>query len=168
MENASPKHPRVSKNVQRGVEVVLTVIWLGGTSFLLEVVHTGWWGPVVLLVLVVLLEVAFVVWNEGHLPGPRRPPKRSPRRGSTRRTLIGMCVRHSSPGDRERPGPYCPVAALNLATSSAGTRPRSLTAMPCALAHSRTSVLSTPPDGALPLPRAGRRAPPPARRAART
>ena len=60
-----------------------------------------------------------------------------------------MCVRRSSPGDRERPGPYCPVAALNLATSSAGTRPRSLTSMPCALAHSRTSVLSTPPAGAL-------------------
>ena len=41
METASPKHPRVSKKVQRGVEVVLTVIWLGGTSFLLEVMHTG-------------------------------------------------------------------------------------------------------------------------------
>jgi hypothetical protein len=89
METASPKHPRVSKNVRHGLEVVLTVIWLGGTSFLVEVMHTGLWGPIVLLVVVVLVEVAFVVWNEGHLPGPRRPPKRSPRRGSTWRTLIG-------------------------------------------------------------------------------
>jgi hypothetical protein len=34
-----------------------------------------------------------------------------------------------------------PVAALNLATRSAGIRPRSLTSMPWALAHSRTSVV---------------------------
>ena len=33
------------------------------------------------------------------------------------------------------------MAALNLTTSSAGTRPRSFTSMPCALAHSRTSVV---------------------------
>jgi drug/metabolite transporter (DMT)-like permease len=38
----------------------------------------------------------------------------------------------------------------------------------CALAHSRTPVLSTPPPAARRPPRAGRRAPPPARRAART
>ena len=50
----------------------MTVIWLGGTNFLLEVMHTGWWGPIVLLVVVVLVEVAFVVWNEGHLPGARK------------------------------------------------------------------------------------------------
>ena len=37
-------------------------------------------------------------------------------------------------------GLYFSVAARNLTISSAGTRPRSLTSMPCALAHSRTSV----------------------------
>ena len=42
---------------------------------------------------------------------------------------------------------YCPVAALNLATSSAGTRPRSFTSMPCAFAHSRTSVVFSPLSG---------------------
>ena len=81
METASPKHPRVSKKVQRGVEVVLTVIWLGGTSFLLEVRHTGWWGPIVLLVVVVLVEVAFVVWNEGHLPRTRKATEEKPSQG---------------------------------------------------------------------------------------
>ena len=44
---------------------------------------------------------------------------------------------------------YRVAAALNLTTSSAGTRPRSFTSMPCALAHSRTSVLSTPSARAL-------------------
>jgi hypothetical protein len=33
------------------------------------------------------------------------------------------------------------VAALNLATSSAGTRPRSFTSMPCALTHADLSVV---------------------------
>src|ERR1700685_1832087 len=37
-----------------------------------------------------------------------------------------------------------PVADLNLTTSSAGIRPRSFTSMPCALAHSRTSVVFRP------------------------
>ncbi len=37
--------------------------------------------------------------------------------------------------ERSFPGPYCPAAALNRAASSAGTRPRSFTSMPCALAH---------------------------------
>jgi hypothetical protein len=46
---------------------------------------------------------------------------------------------------RRPPGPYCLVAALNRATSSLGTRPRSFTSIPWALAHSRTSVLSTHP-----------------------
>jgi hypothetical protein len=73
-----------------------------------------------------------------------------------------------SPSGREHPRPYCPVAALNLAASSAGIRPRSFTSMPCALAHSRTSVLSTPLAGVLRLPRDGRGMPPPARRAAFT
>ena len=36
---------------------------------------------------------------------------------------------------------YRVAAALNFTTSSAGTRPRSFTSMPCALAHSRTSVV---------------------------
>ena len=80
METASPKYPRVSKNVQRGVEVVLTVIWLGGTSFLLEVTHTGWWGPIVLLVVVVLLDVAFEVWNKG-LPGAKKAAEEKPPQG---------------------------------------------------------------------------------------
>jgi hypothetical protein len=62
--------------------------------------------------------------------------------------------------------PYRVVAALNLTTSSAGTRPRSFTSMPCALAHSRTSVLSIPSARARRLLRADRRAPSPARRAA--
>ena len=39
---------------------------------------------------------------------------------------------------------YCPIAALNFTTSSAGTRPRSLTSMPWDLAHSRTAVESVP------------------------
>ena len=63
---------------------------------------------------------------------------------------------------------YRVIAALNLTTSSAGTRPRSFTSMPCALAHSRTSVLSTPSACALRPLRAGRRVLPPARRAACT
>lgn len=49
------------------------------------------------------------------------------------------------PRDRAAPLVYCRVAALNLATRSAGTRPRSFTSMPCALAHWRTSVLSARP-----------------------
>ncbi len=44
------------------------------------------------------------------------------------------------PRDRAVPLVYFRVAALNLATRSAGTRPRSFTSMPCALAHSRTSL----------------------------
>jgi hypothetical protein len=40
-----------------------------------------------------------------------------------------------------RPGFYGAIAALNLTTSSAGIRPRSLTSIPWALAHSRTSVV---------------------------
>jgi hypothetical protein len=87
---------------------------------------------------------------------------------SAQRPLFGTHEREPKwPSGRERPGPYCAVAALNLATSSAGTRPRSFTSMPCALAHSRTLVLSTP-SAALRPPWAGRRVPSPARRAACT
>jgi hypothetical protein len=58
--------------VKRTVEVAMTIIWLSGTVLLLEVFKTGWWGPVILLVVVVLIDVAFIVWNEGHLPGAKR------------------------------------------------------------------------------------------------
>jgi hypothetical protein len=40
-------------------------------------------------------------------------------------THIGMCVSRRSPGGRECPDLDCAVAALNFATGSAGTRPRS-------------------------------------------
>jgi hypothetical protein len=39
------------------------------------------------------------------------------------------------------PRSHCAFAALNLTISSAGTRPRSFTSMPWALAHSRSSVV---------------------------
>jgi hypothetical protein len=57
------------------------------------------------------------------------------------------------------PWAYCPVAALNFTTSSAGTRQRSFTSMPCALAHSRTSVVFSPLADPRRPPRAGRREP---------
>ena len=41
------------------------------------------------------------------------------------------------------------MAALNLATRSAGTRRRSFTSVPCALAHSRTAVGFSPLTDAL-------------------
>src|SRR5579863_9990787 len=54
---------------------------------------------------------------------------------------------------------YWAFAALNLTTSSAGTRPRSLTSMPWDLAHSRTSEGFGPLLGLLrALPRPARRA----------
>ena len=59
------------KNMQHGFEVVLTIIWLGGTAFILEEVDGGWrWlGVIVLLIVVVAVEVVFVRWNTGHWPG---------------------------------------------------------------------------------------------------
>jgi hypothetical protein len=78
------------------------------------------------------------------------------------RCRSGSCTRR----DSGYSGSYCAVAALNLTTSSAGTRPRSLTSMPWALAHSRTSVVFSPLAGARRPVRAGRRAAPLARRAA--
>ena len=59
---------------------------------------------------------------------------------------------------------YFPVAALNLTASSAGTRPRSLTSMPWALAYSRTSVVFGPLVGALRPLRGGRGIQPACRR----
>jgi hypothetical protein len=58
-----------------------------------------------------------------------------------RRSQFGMSVRRHSPADWDTLYSYCPVAALNSTTSSAGTRLRCFTSMPCALAYSRTSVL---------------------------
>jgi hypothetical protein len=75
------RYPRVSKEVERVFEVVLTVIWLGGTLLFLEVMDTGWREPIVLLVGVVLVEVVFIVWNEGHLPKARRGGVDSPNPG---------------------------------------------------------------------------------------
>jgi hypothetical protein len=49
---------------------------------------------------------------------------------------------------------------LNFTTSSAGTRPRSFNSTPCALAHSRTSVVFSPLAGPLRPLRAERREPP--------
>ena len=62
MEPDQARYPRTSKKFQHVLEVVLTCIWLGGTTFLLEELDTGWRGPVILLVVVVLVELAFVVW----------------------------------------------------------------------------------------------------------
>lgn len=66
------------------------------------------------------------------------------------------------------PGIRFAVAALNLTTNSAGTRPRSFTSMPCALAHSRTSVVFSVLTDPVRPARAGRREPPLIRRAALT
>lgn len=63
--DSPPKCPRVSKNVERRVEIVLGVLWLAGSAYLLEVQHTGWAEQVILLVVVVVLEVVFVIWNRG-------------------------------------------------------------------------------------------------------
>jgi hypothetical protein len=63
---------------------------------------------------------------------------------------------------------YLVVAALNLTTSSAGTLPRSFTSMPCALAHSRTSVGLSPFAAPRRPARTGRRELPLTRRAAPT
>jgi hypothetical protein len=63
------RHPRVSPKTKRLLEAVLTAIWLGGTAYLVEVLHTGLWGPIALLVVVVVAEVAFLRWSDGHWPG---------------------------------------------------------------------------------------------------
>jgi hypothetical protein len=66
----------------------------------------------------------------------------------------------ASPSGLQRFGSYFSVAALNLTTSSAGMHPRSFTSMPCALAHWRTSAVSSAVAGARRPPRAGRPRPP--------
>jgi hypothetical protein len=75
------RYPRVSKKVERALEVVLTVVWLGGTALFIEVMDTGWLEPVILLVVVVLVEVVFVVWNEGHLSKTKRAAEEDPSLG---------------------------------------------------------------------------------------
>ena len=65
MSGSQATYPRVPKRVEHGVEIALTVLWLGGAVYLREVLNTGWSGPIILLVVVVVLEVLFVVWNRG-------------------------------------------------------------------------------------------------------
>src|SRR5581483_7706864 len=55
-------------------------------------------------------------------------------------TSAGARIPGLPPSRQESFLAYFPVAALNLVMSSAGTRPRSLTSIPWALAHSRASV----------------------------
>ena len=69
VETDPPRHPRVSPKVKRGLGAALTLIWLSGTTYLLEVLHTGLWGPIVLLVVVGVAELLFMRWNDGHWPG---------------------------------------------------------------------------------------------------
>jgi hypothetical protein len=77
VKSDSPKHPRVSKRVERVVEIALTILWLGGTALLLEVMHTGWSEPIILLLVVVVLEVVFVVWNHGGVKAAGEADKKS-------------------------------------------------------------------------------------------
>ncbi|MCB2178041.1 MAG: hypothetical protein KQH57_19710 [Actinomycetales bacterium] len=55
----------MSKSAERGVEIVLAVLWLAGSVYLLEVQHARWSELIILLVAVVVLEVVFVIWNRG-------------------------------------------------------------------------------------------------------
>jgi hypothetical protein len=71
------KLPRVSKSVEHGLEVVLAALWLGGSAYLREVLHTGWSGPIILLVVVVVLELIFVVWNRGGLKAMKEAEKKA-------------------------------------------------------------------------------------------
>lgn len=49
------------------------MVWLGGTALLLEVVQASWWWAVALLAVVILVELAFVRWNEGRWPTVDEP-----------------------------------------------------------------------------------------------
>lgn len=71
------RHPRVSKRVQHGVEVALTIIWLGGVAYLREVLGTGWTEPILLLVAVLVVEVVFVIWNHGGVKAAAEADKKS-------------------------------------------------------------------------------------------
>lgn len=51
------------------LELVLTGIWLGGTAYLMEVLHTGLWGPIMLLAVVIVVELAFLRRHDGHWQG---------------------------------------------------------------------------------------------------
>jgi hypothetical protein len=61
---------------------------------------------------------------------------------------------HVAPQHRDRAVPLVTfrAAAMNLATRPAGTRPRSFTSMPCALAHSRTRCCQRRPPHHQPRP----------------
>jgi len=77
------RHPRVSPTAKRWVGVVLTGIWIVGLTILMEILHTGWWAPIALLVVVLVAELAFVRWNEGRWPvgttaGDRDEPNTGP------------------------------------------------------------------------------------------
>jgi hypothetical protein len=68
-------------------------------------------------------------------PGrPRRPPRPEQR--------VHQPRRHGAPGTMARATgnvpDYLAAAVLTVTTTSAGTRPRSFTPVPCALARSRT------------------------------
>ena len=69
VQREAPKYPRVSPKTKRVFGWVLTGIWLGGTPYLLEELHTGLWGPIALLAAVGAVELAFSRWNNGHWPG---------------------------------------------------------------------------------------------------
>ena len=69
VEKEAPRYPRVSPKTKRVLGWGLTGIWLGGTTYLLEELHTGLWGPVALLAAVGAAELAFGRWNNGHWPG---------------------------------------------------------------------------------------------------
>jgi len=77
MATGSPtKHPRVSKRVSRGLEIVLTVIWLSGAAYLYEVHQPGWTEQIVLLLVVLAIEVVFVIWNHGGIKAAAEADKK--------------------------------------------------------------------------------------------
>jgi hypothetical protein len=71
----------VSKSVEHRVEIALTVLWLGGAAYLREVLQTGWSGPIILLIIVVLLEVVFLVWSRGSLTAGKDAMDNKPSEG---------------------------------------------------------------------------------------
>ena len=73
MTTGGTTYPRLSRTARRWFEVALAVVWLGGMVVLLEVVHAPWWWAVVLLGAVIVVELAFVRWNEGRWPSADEP-----------------------------------------------------------------------------------------------